>query len=300
MDCFVGVDIGGTNVRIGTVYENRKLENFERKSSRYLSNPDASGHLTSEIRAYLERHALTDRVKGITIGVPSCVSKDGSRIYTTPNLEGLEDTDLGKILREALHVPVLIDRDVNFLLINDIATHNLDTDGDKTIVGMYLGTGFGNAIYIGGDLYRGKNGVAGELGHIPMYENTDICPCGNVGCTETRVSGRYLSHLRDVFFPETSIGELFLHHGDSVPLRKFVDDTGLIIAIEINLLDPDYVILGGGVFGMEGFPMEDLKSSIRKRLRRPYPQENIEYVIAKHTQESGVLGGAIYAKQHLL
>jgi len=300
MNCVVGIDIGGTNIRIGTVWEDGRLEHFIKKSSAYLNTPDASNQLVQEIKNYVATHQLDGKVQAVTIGVPSSVSKDKSKIYSTPNLDGLENIDLGKVLKESLGLQVIIDRDVNFLLINDISAHNLDPEGNKTILGMYLGTGFGNAVYINGDIFTGKNGVAGELGHIPMYGNTDRCTCGNIGCTETRVSGRYLKSLQEHNYPETDIGDMFIKHGQDKILQQFIDDAGLIIATEINILDPDYVILAGGVMNMAGFPLEQLKERISEKLRRPYPYENIEFISAKHTQESGVLGGAIYARTHWL
>ena len=81
---------------------------------------------------------------------------------------------------------------IHIFLVNDIKTHHLDPERERTILGFYLGTGFGNAVYINGQLHVGKNGVAGELGHIPMYGIDEACTCGNIGCSETRCSGRYL------------------------------------------------------------------------------------------------------------
>lgn len=153
----------------------------------------------------------------------------------------------------------------------------------------------GNAVYINGQLHVGKNGVAGELGHIPMYGIDEICTCGNVGCSETRCSGRYLMYLADTCFPDTDISEVFVKHGDDPRILEYVDTLAIPMATEINILDPDYVIMAGGVMMMKDFPMERLIWAVKERARKPFPSENLEFVFPEHTQDSGVIGGAYAA-----
>ena len=151
----IGIDIGGTNLRFGVVDHNGKLEHFEKKSSGSLVSDNAVENLKNEILRYMDTYQLNKEELAITIGVPSAVSKDKSFIYSSPNLKGLENMDLGHLLRDDLQMPVFVDRDVNYLLMNDIKNFDLDPDRDKTILGMYLGTGFGNAVYINGSLHCG-------------------------------------------------------------------------------------------------------------------------------------------------
>lgn len=292
MGYVIGIDIGGTNLRIGTVDENGQLSNFKKKSSHELLDKDAVMHLGDEIKTYINDYKLQNNILGISVGVPSIVSKDKSFIYSTPNLKGLENIDLGHLLEQYIGLPVCVDRDVNYLLLHDIKKFNLDQDHDKTILGFYLGTGFGNAVYINGRLYAGKNGVAGELGHIPMSGIEETCTCGNLGCAETRCSGRYLAILCKKYFPETDISQIFATHGDNPIITEFVDFLAIPITAEINILDPDYVIMAGGVMDMKGFPMDRLIQKVRERARKPFPSENLEFVIQDHTQNCGVIGGA--------
>lgn len=291
----IGIDIGGTNLRIGTVDMSGRLTNFERKSSGFLAADDAVQNLGTEIKSYIGRCKLEGQVAAVSVGVPSMVSKDKSFIYSTPNLKGLENIDLGNLLKASLGIPVFVDRDVNYLLVNDIKTHSLDPNREKTILGFYLGTGFGNAVYINGQLHVGKNGVAGELGHIPMYGINEACTCGNIGCSETRCSGRYLRHLTDTCFPGTDISEVFVKHAEDPVIQDYVDTLAVPMAAEINILDPDYVIMAGGVMVMKGFPMERLIRAVKERARKPFPSDNLEFIFPKHSQDSGVIGGAYAA-----
>ena len=289
----LGIDIGGTNLRMGIVSAAGELSGFERVPTREVlesSNPPQA--LCEAIRRYASVHGGLGVVSAIAIGVPAVVAKDHSFVFSTPNISGLDNIDLGKSLEAELGLPVYVDRDVNFLLVHDIRKYSLDPDGRRTILGCYLGTGFGNSLYINGRIHLGSHGAAGELGHIPLYGVTDVCTCGQVGCVETRISGRYLQHLTKEHFPQTFIGDVFKEHADAPEIRKFVSDIALTIATEVTLLDPDFVLLGSGVFAMQGFPMETLMEEIRRRSRHPLPAEDLHFVIAEDSQTAGVLGGA--------
>ncbi len=288
----IGVDIGGTNLRIGAVTKDGALSFFERIPSPGVITGDAAGNLAGTLADYISRHDLGGKAAGISIGIPGTVSKDKSFIYSVPNLPALQNMDLGRILREKLDIPVWIDRDVNYLLMYDVRQQNLDPERNRTILGFYVGTGLGNAIYIHGHSYSGRNGVAGELGHIPFYRVDTPCGCGNNGCCETLCSGYHLADLARESFPDCEIGDLFTRHGEDPLLIDFIDTLSLPVASEITLLDPDCVILGGGVLSMKDFPMERFLDCIRLHTRSPYPSENLEFFFAEKSQASGVIGGA--------
>lgn len=289
----IGIDIGGTNLRFGVVDHNGNLEHFEKKSSGSLVSDNAVENLKNEILRYMDTYQLNKEELAITIGVPSAVSKDKSFIYSSPNLKGLENMDLGHLLRDALQMPVFVDRDVNYLLMNDIKNFDIDPDRDKTILGMYLGTGFGNAVYINGSLHCGKHGVAGELGHIPLRGAHGQCGCGGKECSELHCSGKHLQEIRAEYFPDTVIDDIFTKHGDDPVIQEYIDILSYPISTEITILDPDYVLMAGGVMIMKDFPMERLLEQIRIRCRHPYPAEDIQFIFPEHTQTSGVIGGAL-------
>lgn len=293
----LGIDIGGTNFRIGAVDENGVITGFEKKSSKVFENGDVVRIIYEEITAYIKRHDLEGFVEAIAVGIPSTVSKDKKTIISTPNLKGFNNIRFSDKLQELIGIPVFLDRDVNFLLMNDI--NKLGIDKKKTVLGFYVGTGFGNAIYINGELYSGKNGAAGELGHIPLYGIDDVCTCGNVGCSEVRCSGRYLEVLAAKHFPETKINEVFQKHPNDPVLLKFVRDLAIPIATEINILDPDYSVIAGGVVFMKGFPKDVLEKAIHEKVRRPYPENNLEILFSEHDQQSGIYGSGMYAHSKL-
>lgn len=293
----LGIDIGGTNFRIGTVDENGNIENFEKNSSRVFLRGDAEYMLLTEIEGYIGRYSLQNKISAAAIGLPSIISKDKTTVISTPNLKGFDNKKLSSQISKQLGFPVFVDRDVNFLLQNDIKKLKLDTD--KVITGFYIGTGFGNSIYMNGEFYSGKNGAAGELGHIPLLGYTEKCTCGNTGCAEVVCSGRYLEKLSKRAFPDTPVREVFKVHGKDSRVIDFVRSLAVPIATEINILDPDYSVIAGGVVDMAEFPKNILLDAVFEMLRKPYPAENSDIRFQSHEQQSGVFGSGIFAHSKL-
>lgn len=294
----LGMDIGGTNMRFGLLNEKMELRAFAIESTQEVFqcvNPIEK--LTERVRAYCEKNLGGAMPKALCIGFPSTIDKERRVVTSTPNIKPLQNLRVADEMEEALGIPVYINRDVNFLLLYDMAFHKLPEEG--TVIGLYAGTGLGNAVAIDGKLLLGKNGVAAELGHIPMWGQDGLCGCGNRGCLETIASGVYLEKLQRDFFPETPIHDLFQEKGDAPQLRQFIENLSLPIATEINIFDPDYIILGGGLLQMPSFPREQLLSCIRAHTRKPYPCETLEILYSQPRQENGVIGAGIYARKRL-
>lgn len=287
----VGIDIGGTNFRIGLVSQDGELSHFQKKPSAPIFGECATERLAEEIESYLKE--IDHPASAVVIGVPSVVSRDKKTILNTPNLEGFNNINIVDPLSERLQIPVYMDRDVHFLLQNDLKSCSLDEK--STVIGIYIGTGYGNSLYINGQFLYGKNGVAGEMGHTPLYGLHRDCPCGNNGCVELLCSGKHLQELRQEYFPDTDISEIFSKYRSDPVLVEYVKTLALPIATEITLFDPDTVVIAGGVLFMKDFPKDLLLSEIIRNVRKPYPAENLDVRFPQHRQESGVLGGAIYA-----
>lgn len=293
----IGIDIGGTNFRIGTISQEGTVEHFEKISSRIFDNGNVIEILANSIEQYMQTYQLDDKIAAVAIGLPSLVSKDKKIVISTPNLKGFDHLPLSEQLSKRLSLPVFVDRDVNFLLQNDI--ERLHLPKESTVLGFYIGTGLGNALYLDGKLYNGSNGAAGELGHIPLWDLNETCTCGNTGCCELRCSGRYLELLTKKLFPQTEIRNVFKEHGDHPEIIEYVKGLAIPIATEINILDPDYILIAGGVSEMPNFPKELLKQEILFHARKPYPAESLQILFTEHNQESGVYGSGSFALNQL-
>ncbi|MBQ8356650.1 MAG: allose kinase [Clostridia bacterium] len=289
----LGIDIGGTHFRMGLVGKEGQVLAYEKHPTAVLMGEDPAALLGDAISEYCLRHGARDHVVAACIGLPATVDKARERVLNAPNVRGFDGVPLGRILRKRLGVPVLIERDVNVQLLADMRRLDIQS-GD--VLACYVGTGIGNAILLGGALLTGHHGVAGELGHIPFGDSQQPCGCGNTGCAEGLAGGLYLAALARDVFCRTPIEELFVRHGEAAELREYIERLGRVIATEINILDPEVLLLGGGVIGMAGFPKAMLEKSIRAHTRKPLPHDGLRILYsAGNDGKGGVLGAGIFA-----
>lgn len=284
----IGMDIGGTNIRVAMGVRGESLQHFQRiHRQTVLSGEMPVKRLGTFIRTYIHQYGTGASPTAVVIGFPATLDKNRRRIVQAPNIPGLDGLSADELEQE-LGVPVYLEKDVNLLFACDRADLNVPDRGLS--VGIYVGTGIGNAICYDGIPFSGKNGAAGELGHIPHHGASISCGCGNLDCAECSASGRYLTWLRDTRFPDTCIQNLFLEHGNSPELEAFLENLACVIATELNILDPEYLVLGGGVLHMEGFPFERLTQRILLHTRKPYPAEGLQILCSKDGVENGVRG----------
>lgn len=286
----LGVDIGGTNIRLGLVSLGGEIKSLERYSSGEVSGDEAVLKLGALLEDYINRNGTPEAA---CIGFPATVDKGRETVLNAPNLQGFDGVPVGRELTERLGFPVFIEKDVNLLLMGDMSKLELTA---SDVVACYVGTGIGNAIMIGGQLVTGANGVAGELGHIPFGDCDKICGCGNVGCAEAFCGGGYLAELGTARFSGTEMRELFVRHGDDPLLSEYTERLGRVIAAEVNIIDPEILLLGGGVIEMREFPRERLAEVILSHTRRPLPHDNLKIVYSPvGNGTNGVLGAGLQA-----
>lgn len=292
----LGMDIGGTNVRSGFFNNNDELSHFTVGRSAEIFKDNAPRRLVDYIGGLINKSG--DFPDSISVGVPSTVDRNNRIIYSTPNINNLDNVPIADMLEVAFHIPCFVTRDVCLLLLHDIYVNDFNTDG--FIPGFYVGTGLGNAIAHNGELVIGCHGVAAELGHIPVLSRNDLCGCGNRGCVELYASGKRLAQIRDKSYPDLTIGEVLSCHADDSEIQEFINSMGAAIATEINILDPENVILGGGVILQEGFPRQALEYAILKYTRKPYPAEGLKFIYSRESHENGVIGAALFARKRLI
>lgn len=287
----IGVDIGGTNLRIGAVDEQGNLTAFQKQPIGVICQ---TGNVLEGLRGFLQSYIADNRlgeVAAIAMGFPATMDKQRTRVLNAPNLKGIDNVEIKQTLTDALGIPVFLEKDVAMLFYHDAAQHSLPLDG--IIIGCYVGTGLGNVISIDGKLIAGSHGVACELGHIPIPGNTRPCGCGNLGCMETVASGWALQEL----VKDRHISQAFSRMDEE--MMQFVDSIACAIAAEINILDPDAIVLGGGVLAMEHFPIKLLEERLHFHARKPLPAEDLKIYYSNDTGKNGVLGAAFFARKCL-
>lgn len=294
----IGIDIGGTNYRIGLVAEDASVSGFEKASSRIICDGgEAPELLAAQIQAFIDRNAAGEQIECIGIGFPSPVDAEQGIVHNCPNLQnetgGFDGRNVKKVLEERLRIPTHIKKDANILLQYELEIHGWI--GKGITIGIYYGTGIGNSVYLNDRFLEGRHGVATDLGHITFFQSNRYCTCGNRGCAEAHAAGHVLRTIWEEQFADEPFEELFHLHADTPPLMEFVEAMAVPFATEVNLFDPDRVVVGGGVFGMKGFPFERLLDFVYEFTRKPYPGRDYEVVMASDKPYAGVAGAGLYA-----
>lgn len=296
----LGIDIGGTNIRLGLVKEDYALEGFEilQTENVFTKENDIIYKLEELIKRYIEKNLNGNKLKAISAGFPSTISRDRRVVIQTPNIETFpDDFFIVEALEKVFDFPIFINKDTNNLLFYDMK--ELEIEDCDSVCGIYFGTGVGNAVMIDGKILSGHNGVASELGHLPVYGNIKRCTCGNESCLETVVSGLALKNLRDGIFPDIEMKDLFLKRGERKEIKDFIRGMAQAVAVQENLFDPECVVLGGGLLMNGFFPFDEFEKEIRYFTRKPYPEKNMKIKYSHPTQTNGVIGAAIYAQKRI-
>lgn len=295
----LGIDIGGTFTRTGFIDSNYNVYNFRKiETKEVISDNYGIDKFLNMIDVVIKESQLFDKsfesLKAISIGVPATINKEKNKIISATYLHSLENVDLVEVIKSKFgNIEVFLEKDVNFLLYKDM--YDMQLYNYSIVCGVYFGTGIGNSIYINNEFISGKHGTAGELGHIPVYGNDRVCGCGNIGCIESKASGKALQYINDEKYKNNDISEIFKHYNEDKELKDFIDVLSMAVATEVNILDPDIFIFGGGLQDMNNFPRKELEENIYKHSRKPYPGEDITILYTGNTQMSGVIGGGIYA-----
>lgn len=286
----VGIDIGGTNFRIGTVDSDGTVSGFRKIPVGQVFHTDDP---MADLTGYLKDYCQAVSIQAISIGFPATLDRNRQTVLQAPNVPFMENMPVVRVLSKKMNVPVFIERDVTMALYYDQVKYKIPKC--EVVCGYYFGTGIGNAISINGTPLLGRNGTAGELGHIPVDGSEVLCGCGNVGCMESLAGGRYLAHLCHTVYSGTAVEKLFLEHGDAPAILQFVDRMAMAVATEVNILNPDYILLGGGVPGMAGFPKAYLQERIFFHTRKPYPANDLNLIFTEDEEDKCVIGAAWYA-----
>ena len=310
----IGIDIGGTNIRVGLVDDRGRILAQESFLTRLFRG-------RSRMLAELERRAVpfqalaraTKRpLAGVGIGAPGAIDVERGFVYFLPNIRGWENTPLKKILERRLRIPVFIDNDANAMAL---AEHRFGAGrGSENFIGLTLGTGVGGGIVLGGKLYHGGAYSAAEVGHITVNEAGPVCACGNRGCVETYVGNRYflqeaLRRLKKD--PRGLLGrwvkagqgltpeliEKAAKKGDRLSKRLW-EDTGVhlgtALAGLVNVLNPERIVVGGGIARAGRLIFGPVERTIQKKAF-PIAAASVKVLPATLGTDAGVIGAAALA-----
>jgi len=246
----IGIDLGGT--KIEGILVDETFETIERKRIPTNQNDGYDSILQSIKNLILELTHESDEKFSIGICTPGALSLNSGLIKNS-NTQCLIGKDLRNDLRNILDHDVSIENDANCFAL---AEARLGAGKNSNIVfGVIMGTGVGGGIIIDGKIHHGRTNIAGEWGHHCLHNEGNGCYCGNRGCVETYISGPALeknwSQLSNL---NQSLPEIIQNtdNPNFVNWKKtFLDNFGLSLANVIDILDPDMIILGGGVSNID-------------------------------------------------
>ncbi len=255
----VGIDIGGTKTHAVAVGHDGQIEHQLRLVTGF--GPDAV--IETAVRAVTDIAQLSDTVvdgfESIGIGIPGAVDNGTGRVSHAVNL-GLAGLDLGAELSARLGRAVRIENDVNAAALG--AFHLLKKDASHSMAYLNLGTGLAAGLVLGGNLWRGSRGSAGEIGHIPVDPNGPECPCGQRGCLEMVASGSAIARKWPTEDPRPARA-LFeaAAAGDPAAVevkQRFVENVAAAVRVLVLTVDVDSVVIGGGLSSLATPLLDDI------------------------------------------
>ncbi len=308
----IGVDLGGTNMRFGLVDENGRVHARKRGETRREEGPEKvimrirQGIRTLADKAEKAGHSAV----GAGVGVPGIISADEGVVRFSPNLPGWVDIALKARIESGLGMPVFVENDANAYAWGEAWSGA--GMGAWSLVCITLGTGVGGGIIVNGRIWRGADGMAGEVGHITVEPGGLKCHCGNRGCLEqyasaTAVATRAATLMSDG--KQSSLCELY--HTDPLALTaKAVEEAavkgdrlakgvfehagkylGLAAADLINLLNIDRIVIGGGMAGAWDLFIGALRKEVKERAFS-IPAGRCKILPGTLGDDAGVLGAA--------
>jgi len=325
----IGVDLGGTNIVSILINENGKILARDKRSTEGLKGKDhvleritESINAVSSVKCQVSRpkklKSTTDII-GIGIGTPGLVDMDKGIVFEAPNIPDWDNVNLSKIYRDKFGLPTFIENDANSAALGEwwIGAGK----GTKNLICLTLGTGIGGGIIIDGKVYHGRDGYAGELGHISLSFDGPECGCGNPGCLEAYASAigilkRTKTLLKDKKNKKSRILKLAAgqisnitpaiitqaaKNGDMLA-KKIWKDTGFYlgsgIASIINIFNPEIIVLTGGITGAGSLLFKSMWETVRRRAYKN-PLKNLDIVKGKLPENAGAVGAAKTAFQRI-
>jgi glucokinase len=301
MRYIVGLDLGGTNLRIGLFDYKIQLLN-----KRILSTPDFRDKdslieiMVQSIKEIIKDNSIKERnTLGIGVGLPGPLDYKRQLVYFLPNIKGWHNVFLGKILKERIGINTIIDNDANLICL---AEYYIGLARKySNLVCITLGTGVGGGLIIENRLYRGTNSLAGEIGHIPITQDGPYCGCGKKGCLESYIGNqRIIRQAKKIFKKNITLEELSrlarLNDIRAIKIWKSVGEKlGTVLAGVINLLNPEAVVIAGGVSKAGKVLFDSIKETIKERAM-PIQAKQVKILNSRLKDNAGITGAALLVK----
>ncbi len=310
----IGIDVGGTNVKIALVDKSGKIiysnsvPTYAKMGYEYTVN-----NIKQAIKDLMKETNTTAKdIDGIGFDFPGQVDYKTGVVKLAPNIPGWVNVPIAQMIEEEFHIPTRIDNDVRCAALGEMKFGA--GQGCENFVCITVGTGIGSGLVINGQLVRGASNAAGEIGHIKLQMKDGlICGCGDTGCLEAYASGPsivamaqdYIKGGKSTKFREMAAAEggeitpymvaKAAEAGDPVAKRIFAivgEYIGIGLTSVINLLNPEKVIIGGGVAEAGDLLLDPIRKTIKERAM-VVAGSAVEIVPAQLGNSAGVIGASM-------
>ncbi len=253
---------------------------------------DTLGVIQQTMKEIVER--ADDAPLGVGIGLPAPIDASTSLPVDPPLLSAWNRYPLGREIGSALSMPAYVEKDANLMAL---AEQRRNWSHATSLVFVKVGTDIDSGIVIGGDLYRGANGAAGDIGHIQLEDHADrLCSCGRNGCLEAVAGGRALAAQITALGRKAANARALVslvQSGDSEAkslLRRAGTHIGVVLAGAVSFADPEVIVLGGDL-GIEPLLVASVRSEIQTR-SLTLASGNLVVQPSRLAADAGIIGAA--------
>ena len=301
-DYVIGVDIGGTNLKIGALLPNGEVLYKMTTPSQVQEGRDSVINRIVNAIEEVERRAGELDLAGVGIGIAGAVNQRDGMVVQAPNLPGWEGFRVVEELSEVLSCPIVIDNDANVFTLGE--GWRGAARESRNFCCLTLGTGVGGGLVLDGRLWYGVDGTAGEVGHIVVEPDGIPCDCGGRGCLEMYASATALVRMArekgegegitaDEIARRARGGDEQCRHLFS-SLARYL---GIAMTDLVNLLNLDMIVLGGGLSESCDLFLDEARKEMLDR-SFTVPGERVKVVPAELSSEGGMIGAAFLALQN--
>jgi glucokinase len=307
-DLVFAADLGGTHLRAAAVDREGMIQYQLKRSTPQAEKPNEIVlALVTAARECQQQAARNGRhIRAVSIAVPGTVDVSEGVVIKAPNVPCLDGFRLSAALESELDWPAILENDANAAAVGEMWQGA--GRGSQTIICITLGTGVGGGIILNGKLWRGANGSAGEIGHMAVDPFDGVpCPCGSRGCLEVYASATAIVRMTREATPrypnsvlhkcENVTSETVYNagiKGDELALevfRRMGVYLGIGIASLINLLNPEVIVVGGGVANGWKLFEQHMRQQVTERAF-PLPARTVKILQAQCGDDAGLLGAA--------
>lgn len=318
-DCFLGVDISSYSLGLGVMDLGGEMRaSVVDRSFRMENTHECLELVLSKIREFLDNHQELPKLSSANFNVSGRVNSRAGTSASFFTFEETLETPLSKILSERMGVPVYIANDTQAMAYGEY--HARPDEHWENMLFVNAGWGLGLGIIIGGKLYAGGDGYAGEIGHMHMFDNNILCHCGKKGCLETEVSGRAISRKLSERIKAGESSVLFwkVHRNETITTDDIIlalekedplcielvsrtgSELGMYLAGIMNLLNPDAIVIGGALSRAASYYFLQYAALAIKQHSLKLISSNVPVVSSILGNSAGLRGACLLARDRFL